>query len=353
MAKPASLKPTRRVAIACQGGGAQTAFTAGALKILVAGEREGGYRITGLSGTSGGAICAALAWCGLVAETAREKGRQRAIAMLDAFWHDNSALLPPELIWNGWTVLTAELQDSGLMPTFGTSPYLPPVDAATELLKSVAPRRQFFDLRDLLDTHLPLAEAAQPVAEPRLLVGAVEVLSGQFKAFDSSLAEISLDAILASTTLPTMAKATRIGDAVYWDGLFSQNPPLREFLQGVELGDKPDEIWIVRINPQLRNSEPTTSEAIQDRRNELAGNLSLNQELDFVRKVNAWLASGKLAASDKKPIALAEITMSEGYAEHLDYASKLNRAPTFIAGLMADGEEQAAAFLRGRRAGRK
>ena len=209
----------------------------------------------------------------------------------------------------------------------------------------LAPRREFVDLRQLLDKHLNLAEVRQPVAEPRLLVGAVGVLSGVFKAFDSMAAEISTDSILASATLPSAAKAIRIGSEVYWDGLFSQNPPVSQFIEGLEVGDKPDEIWIVRINPQSGAEEPTHIETIQDRRNELAGNLSLNQEIGFITKVNQWLAEGKLSSSSKKPIQLEQITMSAGLSGALDYASKLNRDAKFIARLMADGERRAGEFL--------
>ena len=55
---------TERVAIACQGGGSHTAFTAGALKELLREEgAEGhGYDIVALSGTSGGPF--ALCWLG-------------------------------------------------------------------------------------------------------------------------------------------------------------------------------------------------------------------------------------------------------------------------------------------------
>ena len=52
----------RRVAIACQGGGSHTAFTAGVLKGLLRAEEPTGYEVVGLSGTSGGAVCAMLAW---------------------------------------------------------------------------------------------------------------------------------------------------------------------------------------------------------------------------------------------------------------------------------------------------
>ncbi len=348
MDKRTAAASAAKIAIACQGGGSLTAFTAGALKTLLAGERHGNYRITALSGTSGGAICAALSWCGLLAETTREAGRKRAIGMLEAFWQDNSALLPSEQLWNILAVMKTEFEDAGLLPKLAWSPYLPAVEATAELGKTIATRREFFDLRQLLEKHLDVGRLAQREAEPRLLLGAIAVLSGEFKAFDSWLGEISPDSILASTTLPSAAKATRIGQEVYWDGLFSQNPPLRDFVKDLDVADKPDEIWIIRINPQQCLAEPTTSEAIQDRRNELAGNLSLNQEIDFIEKVNDWLEHGKLASDDKKQVRIRQIGMSDRLAARLDYASKLNRDPHFIAELMADGEKRAAAFLTDR-----
>ena len=51
-----------RVAIACQGGGSHTAFTAGVLKRLFDSDDIARYDVVGLSGTSGGAVCALLAW---------------------------------------------------------------------------------------------------------------------------------------------------------------------------------------------------------------------------------------------------------------------------------------------------
>jgi NTE family protein len=56
---------TKRVAIACQGGGSHSTFTAGALKRLLQEERDR-YEIVALSGTSGGAICALLVWYALL-----------------------------------------------------------------------------------------------------------------------------------------------------------------------------------------------------------------------------------------------------------------------------------------------
>jgi len=142
-----------------------------------------------------------------------------------------------------------------------------------------------------------------------LFIGAVNVLTGEFKVFKSHEKKdgaivfneseddgISVEAILASAAVPTVFKAERNGKAVYWngssprtyvdegvywDGLYSQNPPLGDLTDA-----NPDEIWVIQINPEEIDKEPTTTAKIQDRRNELGGNLSLNQEIRFVRKIN-------------------------------------------------------------------
>ena len=91
----------RNVAIACQGGVAQTAFTAGALSWLLKHyEPENGtkpYRIVALSGTSGGAVCASLAWHDLLLGKAVMNE-----PTVERFWKtgypDGNAALPLSLI---------------------------------------------------------------------------------------------------------------------------------------------------------------------------------------------------------------------------------------------------------------
>ena len=68
-----------RVAIACQGGGSHTAFTAGVLERLLQPERLEEYDVVGLSGTSGGAVCATLAWVALVEGDPARAGRLRGL----------------------------------------------------------------------------------------------------------------------------------------------------------------------------------------------------------------------------------------------------------------------------------
>src|SRR5215213_5944404 len=102
---------SRKVAIACQGGGSHTAFAAGVLKRLLRAEESKRYEVVGLSGTSGGAVCALLAWHRLL----RGDGAGAAEA-LDAFWRDNSATAPHEQIVNSWIVWASNLQNFVAMP---------------------------------------------------------------------------------------------------------------------------------------------------------------------------------------------------------------------------------------------
>jgi NTE family protein len=130
--------------------------------------------------------------------------------------------------------------------------------------------------RDLLERWVDFdrIEVDRSARHPLLLVGAVDVLSGRFRAFHSRLDRITADMILASAAIPTISPAVQIDGGIFWDGLFSQNPPVRELLEA-----KPDELWLIQINPAARDSEPRSVLDIADRRNELSGNLSLYQEL--------------------------------------------------------------------------
>src|SRR4030095_5405006 len=79
----APMCPQPRVAIACQGGGSHAAFAAGVLVHLLGDRQRERFRLAALSGTSGGAMCAALAWRGLVAS-----GPEEATRRLVRFWRD-------------------------------------------------------------------------------------------------------------------------------------------------------------------------------------------------------------------------------------------------------------------------
>jgi NTE family protein len=315
--------PGRRVAIACQGGGSHTAFTAGVLGRLLTADELDGYQVVGLSGTSGGAVCAVLAWSALV-----DGDRRAAKARLEGFWADNAAAGPVERAVNGWMLWGTALQSIGLLPV--VSPYDIPV-TGLEHFRALLRRWVDFD-RFQVDGF---------ARHPLLLIGAVDVLSGRFRAFSSRRDRITAEMVLASAAIPTAFPTVHVDGGRFWDGLFSQNPPVRELLDA-----QPDELWVVQINPTARDRVPRSVLAIADRRNELAGNLSLYQELHVIEKIDQLLADGLLVGGGYKQVTVRVIELARPPSSRwLGPASKVNRDVRFLRGLIAQGARQADSFL--------
>jgi NTE family protein len=281
---------------------------------------------------------ALLAWYALL-QNGVEDAATRATELLDSLWDDNSANGAYDRFWNDWTVWANRFQGGVFLPA--VSPYSTPVSYWCQER-----------LRTMLEELVAFEEIETPLqgSSPMLLVGAVDVCSGEFRAFNCHRDTIGAKTILASTALPTLFRAVRADGGVYWDGLFSQNRPVRDLT-----GAKPDEIWVIQIDPKRREEEPKSMVDILDRRNELAGNLSLYQEIPFIEKINDLvdkLGDGE-SPEDKRlripgeegkeyrPIGVRRIEMLKA----LDFASKLDRSPSFRGGLMNYGEERAEEFL--------
>src|ERR687894_126531 len=305
----------------------RTAFTAGVLKKLLRTEELERYEVVGLSGTSGGAVCALLAWHNLL----RGDGAGAAEA-LDAFWRDNSATAPHEQIINSWVLWASNLQNFITMPAISPYDNYFSVSALEEFKRMLERRVDFGEIEVQLEDSSPV-----------LLVGAVDVLSGEFRTFNSRRDGITPETILASAAIPTLFRSVHLDDGgTYWVGLFSQNPPVRELTD-----EGPDEIWVIQINPKKLGTEPRTVAEIADRRNELSGNLSLHQELHSIEKIDQLLEEGLLSRDGKyKQIVVRVIELSRSrFARSLGTASKGNRDPRFIEDLMSHGEAQAEEFL--------
>lgn len=316
-----------RIAIACQGGGSHTAFTAGVLTRLLRPDVLEGRQVVGLSGTSGGAVCALLAWVAI-----RNGEPERAGELLDRFWKENAATALPERFLNAWMMWALEV--SQYVGSASVSPYHTPASVlALQHFRSLLERSVDFD---------QLAQPAGPLTDdPLLLLGAVDVLSGSFKAFDSRKGEISADAVLASAAIPHLFRAVTVDGRLYWDGLFSQNPPVRNLLES-----GPDEIWVIQINPTELAQEPTTTVQIEDRRNELSGNLSLHQELSYIERIDRMLDAGDLAPGRYRPVTVRVLEMERTeLSARLGPASKLNRDPDYLADLVAAGGQAADEFV--------
>jgi len=341
-----------KLAIACQGGGSHTAFTAGVLKKFLENNVQEKYDLVGLSGTSGGALCATLCWVGLL-EAARGRTSRPVYQRLLNFWRANTAVTAWERSLNNFTLQFLRLQDSSALPAFAPNPYS--LQGTLKGLMSMTPRKEYLDFEQLLNNHIPFGEIPSLIQpdSPRLFLGAVNILSGEFKTFDSKKGEINIEAIRASAAIPNVFTAVQIGDGMYWDGLFSENPPIGCFLardgELAEPEERPEEVWVVLINPKERDTEPTTAQEISDRRNELSGNLSLFQEIRFIETVNKWVEGGAFKSdfvleNELKPVRVRFIAMSKEIADGLDYVSKLDRSPSFIEMLIEDGENQGQKF---------
>jgi NTE family protein len=310
-----------RVAIACQGGGSHTAFTAGALQGML-GNLPGDVEVVALSGTSGGAICAALAWDGLV------RGEpERAIRKLREFWDAMAATEPWDQMLNQMLISTTSLRDLMVMPE--VSPYHSPV--------SVWAEERF---RHMLEAHFDfpqLRALARKPGAPSLQIGAVEVLTGHFELFTGE--ELSADCLLASAAIPELYRAVTVeGRGVYWDGLFSQNPPIHNLV-----AHDIDEIWLIQINMSACPRVPTETHEILDRRNSLAGNLSMEQELGFIETINRVIARGMIK-NGLRPIRVSRIALDR----ELDHRSKLDRRREFLDELREYGHTKWRRFLKER-----
>ncbi|ELY59001.1 patatin-like phospholipase family protein [Natronolimnohabitans innermongolicus] len=313
----------RRVAIACQGGGSHTAFTAGVLGRLLgdaALERE--VDIVGFSGTSGGAVCALLAWYG------REHPDESPDELLADYWSDLAAEGPLDRAANGAIRWASRLERAGV-PLPDVSPYQSPAASWG--------RREFLTL---LERHVDFAAIPELLDgnEPALLISAIDVLSGEFEIFRED--DLSPEAILASAAIPFAFRAVEVNGSYYWDGLFSKNPPVKDFVTNRETPD-PDEIWVIKINPERRDRVPKSADGIADRRNELSGNKSLSAEISFVEHVNEWIEAGYLP----EKFTHTEIERIRFGRPDLHWRTKLEREPEFIESLYADGEAAAEAFL--------
>jgi NTE family protein len=310
-----------RVAIACQGGGSHTVFSAGVLQELLA-NLPVDVEVVALSGTSGGAMCAALAWDGLLRGDPHLAGEK-----LEKFWGAIAAREPWDKVLNQAMMNLVSLRNLMVLPE--VSPYHLPTWGEDLFRKILEQHFDFEELRRL---------ARRPGA-PALLIGAVEVLTGHFEVFMGE--DLRVECLLASAAIPELFRAVTVpGRGVYWDGLYSQNPPIHD-LTDYNI----NELWVIQINPSTCARVPTETHEILDRRNELAGNLSMEQELNLIEIMNRLLAQGKLIDPKYHPIHVARIELDRD----LDYSTKLDRRPEFLGEMREYGKAKARWFLKERK----
>ncbi len=294
----------KRINLALQGGGAHGAFTWGVLDRLLEDER---IELSGMSGTSAGALNGAALKAGLL-----QGGREGARENLDWLWRQIGAAPDQRLpLW--------------------MAGFMPPPGLVSDALQLSWP----FALADTMSRVIsPYAygpfysNPLRPIAEqfvydkvcadqgPALFVCATNVHSGKIRVFSG--ADISTDALLASSCLPTLFQAVEIDGVFYWDGGYSGNPALFP-LFAPEL---PDDIVIVNINPLERSDVPRAPHEIQNRINEISFNSSLLRELRAINFVQRLLTQGAVSEGAMKKV-LVHMIADDDLMRELSVATKM------------------------------
>jgi NTE family protein len=310
------------VDFALQGGGAHGAFTWGVLDRLL---EEPWLRIDGISGTSAGAMNAAVLVVGYA-----ENGANGARAALENFWRRvaRTALLSPlrrtplDVLLGRWT--------------FDHSPVFVAMDLMARLFSpyDLSPGGAN-PLRDILAESVDFDRLAN--SSIKFFVTATNVRTGRGRVFRNS--EITPDVLLASACLPTLFQAIEIDGESYWDGGYSGNPTITPLVRECRSQDT----ILVQINPVERPGLPRSARDILNRLNEVSFNAVLLKELRMIallRQVAQPDDSESAKWADMRIHRISSDVMVE-----LGYSSKLNAEWEFLCMLRDEGRRAGDAFL--------
>jgi NTE family protein len=264
--------------LALQGGGAQGAFTWGALDRLLGAED---LEFEGISGTSSGALNAAVFAQGLL-----DGGREGARRALARFW---------ERVGGTFAILFAFPTFNPVWPLESSGMPLP-VNNVLKLAREFSPYELnplgHNPLRGILDELLDF-EALRARSPVRLFVSATQIRTGKVRVFGTH--ELSMDALLASACLPSLAHAVHIDGEPYWDGGFTGNPPVFPLIFECRTPD----VLVIIVQPLERDSTPTSVEEIRARMLELTFSSAFLREMRAIAISKQhirrnWLPGGSL-----------------------------------------------------------
>jgi NTE family protein len=308
--------------LALQGGGSHGAFTWGVLDRLI---EEPWLKIDGISGTSAGAMNAAVMASGL-----EHGGVDGAKAALETFWKAVSEAArfspmqrsPWDLLSGRWTLENSPMYMATELMTRMFSPYdLNPLNA--------------HPLRDILAETVDFDCLAK--APLRLFITATNVRTGTGRVFRN--AEITPDVLLASACLPTMFQAVEIDGEHYWDGGYVGNPTITPLVRECSSQDT----ILVQINPIVRDEVPKTARDIMNRLNEVAFNSPLVKELRMIALLNKVADPGHGEGAQWAGMRLHRIASDR--VTEVDSTSKLITEWRFLSGLRDEGRRVAGLFL--------
>jgi NTE family protein len=317
----------KKLNLALQGGGAHGAFTWGVLDRILEDDR---IELEGISGTSAGAMNAAVAAQGMV-----DGGRGGARAALEEFWMRIAEF-----------AYFSPFQRSILDRLLGNwnldgSPAIQVMDVFQRLLSPYQFNPMNNDpLRSVLAGTIKEATLRR-CDLLKLFISATNVHTGKIKVFSAS--ELSLDVLLASACLPMLYQAVEIEGVPYWDGGYMGNPAIFPLIYGCESPD----VAVVQINPLTRTGTPRTMAAILDRLNEITFNSSLIQEMRAVAFVQKLIDSESLVGPESQRLKRMHIHWISAEADMaaLGVSTKMNVERAFLLYLRDIGRAAAELWL--------
>jgi NTE family protein len=310
------------VAVALQGGGSHGAFTWGVLDRLLL---EADLEIVGISGTSAGAMNAAI-----LADGLRRGGRSEARAALASYW-ERVGDLPGYASFDALPVPGAPHcwhLDNNLIFLW------------TDLLARVWSPYQtnpwnHNPLRALLE-RIDFEALRRDQNAPRVFIGTTNVRSGMRRVFDNS--ELSVDVLLASACLPLAYQAVEIGGEHYWDGGYTGNPPLAPLYLRTTATD----VVVIGINPLLRADVPRTAREIISRIDEISFNSAFISELAAIAFIEHFYEP---AAAKDRVARMFMHMINDKELDALGASSKMNNGRAFLEHLRSVGWSAAERWL--------
>ena len=294
----------RRIALALQGGGSHGAFTWGVLDRLL---EESSFEFVGVSGTSAGAMNAAV-----LADGLRRGGASQARLALQQYWHDVGRLPGYASIWATTPPGTWHLDHN---PAYLWADMLTRVWSPYQIN-----RFNYNPLRELLE-RIDFEGLREDASSPRVFICATNVRTGLRRVFRN--AELSADVLLASACLPQAHQTVQIGGDFFWDGGYTGNPALAPLYLGADASD----LIIVGINPLERATVPHTARGIIDRIDEISFNSTFMLELGAIAFVEHLVKS----ASVESPFRFLHVhAISDESLGSFGASSKMNNASSFL-----------------------
>jgi len=317
-----SRKEPLLVDLALQGGGSHGAFTWGVLNRLL---EEEGFTLEAISGTSAGAMNAAVLAHGLLSG-----GKEGAREALHEFWRRvaEAATFSPfqrspiDRMMGRWSLDFSPMYIATDLFARLVSPYDLGSGGANPLRRI---------LTDIVDFERLCT------GRIKLFITCTNVRTGRGKVFRNP--DITPEVLLASACLPTMFQAVEIDGEHYWDGGFSGNPTIAPLVREIESHDT----ILVQINPVVREEAPKTAQEIHNRINEVSFNAPLLKELKMIallrRVTDAGDGEGWQWAQMRLHLIKSDLLATLGAS------SKLNAEWDFLTMLRDEGYRAASEFV--------